>query len=169
MQRGSPSSSSPGTPSEPAYKRQRLSNGSSAASTPRSDAQRVAEALAAEERKRAEAIEREGADRGETKWYLSVQQSSRPAKSASALKFVSAGYSVLDAAEDVGPAESDEDEEGVNTRPLVQGRMNFGKFSRKPDVYGTIQSYVASALSTLTREADTTNPQPHIVLASTIR
>lgn len=91
----------------------------------------MAEALAAEERKRTEAVEREGADRGETKWYLSVQQPPRPAHSA--LRIVEAGYSVLDA--NVEDVMSDDNEEAGETTPrLVAGRKNFGKFNRKTEV-----------------------------------
>lgn len=134
MQRSGPSpSSSPSTPNEPSSKRQRTSNGSynsTPSSTPRADAQRLEEALASEDRKRKEAVEREGAGRGETKWYLSFQE--RPvAQQETPLRIVSAGYSALDAA---GRERSSEDEEQDNARPQMQGRRSFGKFNTKIEV-----------------------------------
>ena len=133
MQRASNSpSSAPSTPSEPPSKKQRLSNGSqlspynsSAASTPKSDAQTVEDALASEERKRSEAIEREAADRGESKWYLSYKEPQAPAVE-SPLRIVSAGYSALDAS---GNNRSSE-EENEGSKPPVVGRRSFGNFNR---------------------------------------
>ncbi|KAK5119843.1 hypothetical protein LTR85_007169 [Meristemomyces frigidus] len=129
MQRASASpSSSPNTPAEPPSKKQRLSNGShnsTPSSTPRSDARAVAEALAAEEQKRTEAIERQAAERGESKWYLSFKEPQASAAD-SPLRVVSAGYSLLDAAS-TSNARSDEEE----TRPKpIAGRRSFGKFNK---------------------------------------
>src|ERR1700761_3958345 len=112
MQRAAASpSSSPSTPPEPQSKRQRLSNGSyntTPSSAPRTDAQAVEEALAEEERKRTAALEREAADRGESKWYLSFKEAPKQ-ETLSPLRIVSAGYSTLDAAAWRGSS-SDDDE-----------------------------------------------------------
>ncbi|KAK5133897.1 hypothetical protein LTR08_007126 [Meristemomyces frigidus] len=130
MQRAAASPSSPSTPAEPLSKKQRLSSGSynsASPSTPKSDAQAVEEALAAEEEKRTRALEREAAGRGESKWYLSIKE--QPLEAHSPLQFVSAGYSMLDAASSV--KERSPEEDGTEAaRPTVAGRRSFGKFNR---------------------------------------
>nr|OQO28716.1 hypothetical protein B0A51_02959 [Rachicladosporium sp. CCFEE 5018] len=132
MQRANASPpSTPGTPDEPSAKRQRLSNGSantSPASTPTHQDRAVQAAQAREEQIRQAVLEREGTAKGDTRWYLSVQQSATPAVD-SPLRIVSAGYSALDA----GSARKAEDEaEDTAAQPkIVTGRMNFG-FTRKP-------------------------------------
>ncbi|KAK5683286.1 hypothetical protein LTS10_004817 [Elasticomyces elasticus] len=131
MQRAAATPSSPSSPAEPPSKKQRLSNGSrnsGSPSTPRTDAHAVQEALAAEERLRSEALDREAADRGETKWYLSVQQPDTPAQE-SPLRIVSAGYSMLDAAATAKEQHS-EDGEVEQTRPSIAGRRSFGRFNK---------------------------------------
>ncbi|KAK1067529.1 hypothetical protein LTR74_006390 [Friedmanniomyces endolithicus] len=143
MQRASASpSSAPSTPSEPASKKQRMSNGSynrPSPSTPRTDAQVVQEALASAERKRSEALDREAADRGETKWYLSVKQPQTPAQE-SPLQIMSAGYSMLDSTGIARERSSDEEEIEL-PRPDFTGRRSFGDFGkvvkRKRDADGT--------------------------------
>ena len=138
MRRGAPSpTSSPSTPSEPPSKKQRLSNGSFAStpsSTPRSDAQAIEEALAAEEQRRTEAVEREAADRGETKWYLSFKEPQAPAQE-SPLRIVSAGYSTLDAAVHSTDRSSEEDVD-LDVPQQVKGRRSFGRFNRSLEVRG---------------------------------
>jgi hypothetical protein len=136
MQRGAASpSSSLNTPPEPPSKKQRLSNGSYAftpSSTPRSDAQAVEEALAAEEQRRTEALEREAADRGETKWYLSFAEPHKAAQE-SPLRIVSAGFSTLDSTRPVADR-SLEDEADDGRNPPANGRRSFGKFNRSLEV-----------------------------------
>ncbi|KAK4542265.1 hypothetical protein LTR36_006918 [Oleoguttula mirabilis] len=132
MQRASASpSSSPSTPTEPPSKKQRLSTGSynsTPSSAPRSDSQAVQEALAAEEQKRTAALERQAADRGESKWYLSFKEPQTSA-TESPLLVVSAGYSMLDAASTA--KERSSEEEGTEaTRPSIAGRRSFGKFNK---------------------------------------
>ena len=138
MRRGAASpDSSPSTPDERPSKKQRLSNGSYAStpsSTPRSDAQAVEEALAAEEQKRTEALEREAADRGETKWYLSFKEQQAP-MAESPLRIVSAGYSTLDAATHPKDRSSEEDAD-LDVPQQVKGRWSFGKFNRSLEVRG---------------------------------
>ena len=135
MQRSAASpASSPNTPPEPPSKRQRMSNGShvsTPSSTPRSDAQTVEEALAAEEQRRTEALEREAADRGETKWYLSFKEPENTVQE-SPLRIVSAGFSMLDAAR---PAVDGFSEEEVDVNvSTAKGRRSFGKFNRSLEV-----------------------------------
>lgn len=118
MQRAAASQSSPqGSPSTPAgppAKRQRTSAASSPA-TP-SDLEAVNAAVAAEELKRNQAIERAAAEAGETRWVLSFSEPEKEARQRNALRVVSAGYADLDNEDD-----SDEDEVPQT------GRMSFGK------------------------------------------
>jgi hypothetical protein len=136
MQRAAASpGSSPSTPPEPSGKRQRLSNGSyqsTPASTPRSDSQLVEDALASEERKRVEALEKEAANRGETKWYLSIKEPA-PQAAKSPLRVVSAGYSTLDA-DSKQQRSADEEEDDTDSRSQIHGRRSFGNFNRKIEV-----------------------------------
>ncbi|KAK3714799.1 hypothetical protein LTR37_007534 [Vermiconidia calcicola] len=133
MQRGAASpSSAPSTPPEPPSKKQRLSNGSyqsTPASTPRTDAQVFEEAQAAEDTKRAAALEREAAARGDSKWYLSFKESVPTQSAQFPLQIVSVGYSTLDAsgAGKQGSSEGEDD----RAAPQMQGRRSFGKFNRK--------------------------------------
>lgn len=153
MQRTAPSpASSPRTPQEPASKRQRMSNGShmsTPASTPNSEAQRLEDALASEECKRVEAIEREGAGRGETKWHLSFQKPP-VAQSESPLRIVSAGYSALDV---VGKARSSEDDDEEAVKPQIQGRRSFGNYKSKA-VVRSPQALTRSRLLVSTETAE---------------
>lgn len=131
MQR-SAASTPPASPMEPAAKKQRLSSGSfntSPAPSPRSENEAVEQAVAAQERKRAEAVAREGEMKGETKWYLSVQTPQKPAVE-SPLRIVSAGYSALDATDRKAEPDSDDDDEESSPRPSMPGRISFGKFGR---------------------------------------
>jgi hypothetical protein len=135
MQRSAASpASSPSTPSEPPSKRQRLSNGSHVSilsSTPQSDVQAVEEALAAEEQRRTEALEREAADRGETKWYFSFKEQQTTVQE-SPLRIVSAGFSMLDATRPTVDGFSEEDVDvDIST---AKGRRSFGKFNRSLEV-----------------------------------
>lgn len=142
MQRDSTSSPSPAstpTSSRP-NKRPRLSTNdspssfksspaSSHPSTPagreRAEADLVNDHLASEERKRSEAVEREGWARGETKWYLSVRE---PKVERTALRVVEVGYSMLDAGE--GQVSEDESGEESAEGGQVHGRRTFGNFKR---------------------------------------
>lgn len=130
MQRAA-AASPPTTPSGPPSKRQRLSTGSSPA-TPSADAQAIHEALAAEEQKRQEAVDRQAANAGETKWVLSYQDQ-KPKYDKPPMRIVSAGYSSIDAAGPARQAAGDEEEEGV-AGSNYQGRKSFGRFNRTVEV-----------------------------------
>lgn len=122
MQRAGGSPTTPSTPNERPTKKQRLSNGS-ALSTP---------STPVEDQKRAGEVEREGYNKGETKWYLSFQ--APPAtKTESPLRIVSAGYSALDSGRRAQETDSDEEEgeDDQPTRPTLAGRRSFGKFNKK--------------------------------------
>ena len=85
-----------------------------------------------EEKKRMEASEREAAAKGETKWYLSVQNAPKPVEQ-SPLRIVSAGYGALDSGK---IARDDDSEDDVAAPANAPGRMNFGNFNRKQPVSG---------------------------------
>lgn len=110
----------PSTPTGPPTKRQRTSAASSPA-TP-SDLEAVHAAIAAEELKRTQAIERAAAEAGETRWVLSFREPEKEARQHNALRVVSAGYADLDNEDE----DDDEDE-----APQV-GRMTFGKKPAPP-------------------------------------
>jgi len=138
MQRAA-ATSSPSTPSTPSLpihrqKRQRLSNGGEAFSSPvtPSDQELIQAALAGEEQKRAQAIERQAADAGETRWMLSIVE--EPSRVRPGLNVVNAGFGQIDVThtnhnEDDDDEEEDDDDEGHT--PLA-GRRIFGKF-KDPD------------------------------------
>lgn len=84
-----------------------------------------------EEKKRMEASEREAAAKGETKWYLSVQQAPKPTEQ-SPLRIISTGYGALDSGNGAQYSDSEEDDEPEVTS--APGRMNFGNFNRKQPV-----------------------------------
>jgi hypothetical protein len=129
MQRGAPSP--PSTPSEPPAKKQRMSNGgftSSPAPSPRTDNEIMEQAAAAQELKRAAAIEQEGASKGETKWYLSFKTPQTPS-AESPLRIISAGYSALDSV-DRKAAQTSDSEDDESAKRNMPGRKSFGKFGR---------------------------------------
>ncbi|KAF2448557.1 hypothetical protein P171DRAFT_428611 [Karstenula rhodostoma CBS 690.94] len=107
----------------------RMSNGGSAASTPGapSDREIVQSALAAEEKKREEALARAYAHTGETKWVLNYKDP-HAGKRPPMMQVRQAGFAVID-------ADGDSDEEEEN-KPI---RMKFGgglkkKKAVKPDI-----------------------------------
>ncbi|KAL0259127.1 hypothetical protein SLS55_006632 [Diplodia seriata] len=106
---------SPSTPNGPPSKRQRTSAASSPA-TP-SDLEAVNAAIAAEELKRTQAIDRAAAEAGETRWVLSFREPEKEARQRNPLRVVSAGYAALD---------NDDDSDEEDDTPQV-GRMSFGK------------------------------------------
>ena len=131
MQRAAASSpiSSSQTPDQPLAKRQKFSNAPSPA-TPSAGLQAIQAALAAEEAKRSEAIERQAAEAGETKWVLSFrdEEGATNGHAAGNLRVVTNGYADIDRA--VETCRLDDE----SWRPLVVGRRSFGKFNRALEV-----------------------------------
>lgn len=78
-----------------------------------------------------EASEREAAAKGETKWYLSVQNAPKPTEETP-LRIISAGYGALDSGR--GMDDDDESEEEQSGATSAPGRMNFGNFNKKQPV-----------------------------------
>lgn len=131
MQRAAASSpiSSPQTPDLPSAKRQKHCNAPSPA-TPSADLQAIQAALAAEEAKRSEAIERQAAEAGETKWVLSFrdEEGAVDSHAAGTMRIVTNSYTDIDRATETYT----HDEEPY--KPLVVGRRSFGKFNRALEV-----------------------------------
>ena len=96
--------------SGPSFKRQRLSTGGFSPITPSTET--LETPLSAVDRRREEALERQAAAAGETKWYLDVPESEF-APSAQGLRVSYVGFADID-------ADTDE-EEGA-----VEGRLAFG-------------------------------------------
>ncbi|KAH7348996.1 hypothetical protein BKA66DRAFT_477064 [Pyrenochaeta sp. MPI-SDFR-AT-0127] len=117
MQRSAAKStaSSPSTPNGPPSKKARLSNGVSAPGTPGTpDHEILQTALAAEEKKRQEALDKAAMYTGETKWVLSFKDGSG-GRRQEPMQVRQAGFAEIDADED-----SDEEDEA---KPV---RMQFG-------------------------------------------
>lgn len=114
----------PLTPEGRPNKRPRYSNGlgDSSPSTPSADQRAINAFAAKEEEKRIQAIARQAAEAGETRWELSVRD--LPPK-AQELRIVSAGFAELDSA-NAGYESSDDEAIPTNKVP---GRMMFGKVS----------------------------------------
>ncbi|KAF2090757.1 hypothetical protein K490DRAFT_53713 [Saccharata proteae CBS 121410] len=119
MQRAA--ASSPATPSTshgPPSKRQRLSTGGEESPSVRNaDREAVQAALAEEEAKRTEALERQAAAAGETHWVLSFREPEKGLEQPSVMHVKTAGYAHLDR----HIADESEDE-----APEL-GRRTFGK------------------------------------------
>ncbi|KAI9822695.1 MAG: hypothetical protein M1827_000414 [Pycnora praestabilis] len=161
------------SPSTPSTKRRKLSDSyPSTSSTPISDLEAVQAALAAEEAKRQEAVERQAAEAGETRWVLSFQDrmgSGGGGGSGGPLKVVSAGFAGIDGVrKEMGDGmrrDHVQDDENPR-RPSDVGRRSFGKFNKvsnkhqKQDQDSTSPSdsddASASAVSDLNDEDDPT-------------
>jgi hypothetical protein len=115
--------SSPTTPNGPPSKKARLSNGHSAPGTPgTADHEILQSALAAEEKKRQEALDKAAQHAGETKWVLSYTDP-LAGKRQESLQVTQAGFAELD--------EDDSDDEEVEARPI---RKKFGGGLKKKEV-----------------------------------
>jgi hypothetical protein len=77
-------------------------------------------AIADEEAKRIEVVERLAAEKGDTRWVLSVR---RPVVKTDELKVQVAGWA------DIDEASGDSEEEEVEEEEAPSGRMRFGKVS----------------------------------------
>lgn len=111
---------SPSTPNGPPSKKVRLSNGGSAPGTP--DHEILQSAIAAEQKKQEEALNKAAQHSGETRWVLSFTDP-LDGKGQDSMNVRQAGFAELDA----GDA-SDEDEE---SKPI---RMQFGGGIEKKEV-----------------------------------
>jgi hypothetical protein len=138
MQRAAAASAPNSTASTPdgrPAKRQRLSKGSSAATpTPfsPSESEAILAALAEEERKRNEAIEKQAAAAGETKWMLNIVEPPHWKAANTGLQVEYVGWSAIDASDSEDNEPDSDEEEGVSRRTMVKGRMVFGKVGTIP-------------------------------------
>lgn len=124
MQRSAAKStaSSPSTPNGPPSKKSRLSNGGSAPNN--HDHEILQTALAAEEKKQQEALDKAAQYTGETKWVLSIKDPLEGKRSGS-MDVRQAGFAEID-------AENTSEEEEEEVRPT---RMKFGGgIKKKADV-----------------------------------
>lgn len=129
--------SSPSTPNGPPSKKARLSNGQSAPGTPGTpDHEILQSALAAEEKKRQEALEKAAQHAGETKWVLSFTDP-LAGKRQESLQVKHAGFAEIDAVD-----ESDEEEEEV--RPI---RKQFGGGVKRKEVRFGMQIWFVQLLT----------------------
>jgi hypothetical protein len=85
-------------------------------------------AMAEEERKRQVALDRQGAEKGETKWVLSVREQKKEAEGI--LRVTTAGLGEIDELGDDESEDDSEDETQGGKRELARGRIRFGKVSR---------------------------------------
>ena len=131
MQRAAASTPrSPQTPDSPSSKRQKLSNPSTSA-TASADLKAIQAALAAEEAKRSDALERQAAEVGDTKWVLSFMEDDAGrmhGRANGVAHVITTGYSDLDGS--IRPQNAD----GEPWRPQMVGRRSFGKFNRALEV-----------------------------------
>ncbi|KAI9803792.1 MAG: hypothetical protein M1825_001672 [Sarcosagium campestre] len=159
MQRAAASSSSaPADLKYPLSKRQRLSEGKNPPS-PGIDRIAVKAALDLEEQKRSEALERQAADAGETKWVLSFRDGSQAApdrtgiKSPTAFHVVKLGYAGVDDSSESIYSHQDQ----LDRREATNGRKSFGKFNKtleKDQTTDDTSSDDGSSSSALDSDAD---------------
>ncbi len=134
MQRAAASSPSsrPETPEEHPAKRQKLAD-HMPRSNSSSDLKAVQAALAADELKRQEALDRQAVEAGDTKWILNFTEAPNYT-SASELTIISAGYNAVDSRR-LPIADSDEvQQENYFSSLPVTGRKTFGNFSTIKEV-----------------------------------
>ncbi|KAL9099134.1 MAG: hypothetical protein Q9187_009543 [Circinaria calcarea] len=117
------------------HKRQKLSE-PSMPSTPNPDALAIQAALAAEEAKRTEALERQAVQGDETKWVLSLSASEggkvlEGGGGGGEIRTVTMGYEDIDTGMSTGAWRQGGEEGGEEPwRPVMIGRRSFGKFNR---------------------------------------
>ncbi|ORX97182.1 hypothetical protein BCR34DRAFT_607385 [Clohesyomyces aquaticus] len=124
MQRSAANSanSGPSMPNGPPNKRMRLSNGRSAPGTPSiADNEALQAALAIEEKKRQDALDKAAALSGETKWVLSFKDPQDGSRD-SGMKVTYAGFATIDA--------DDSDSDEGDHKPA---RMQFGGGVKKKE------------------------------------
>lgn len=119
---------------QPSSKRRKIAGSQSGSNN---DIQVIKAAVASEELKRAEAMERQAERAGETRWFLSFQDESQGAMEAGTsnskgLQVIQTGFASIDEmASGSGQEETKMDHPG---KPRGVGRMNFGNFSHASEV-----------------------------------
>lgn len=132
----SPTTANP--PDEPSPKRRKKDSDSP--SRPKvnvdelADQRAVQAAIAAEEAKRQAALERQGAEAGDTRWVLSFEDQKGSTKSPNlAIRVVQAGYAHLDVPGD-SSAQPVKENAPWEERPVMVGRRSYGKFNKVLEV-----------------------------------
>lgn len=129
-----PNPSTPTTPDEPSPKRRKKDSDSP--SRPMTnidelvDQRAVQAAIAAEEAKREAALERQGAEAGDTRWVLSFEdQMGAKTNPKLAIRVVQAGYANLDVPSSSN-SKSIEEDSSWEDNPIIVGRRSFGRFNK---------------------------------------
>ena len=100
----------------------------------------VDKAIAEEEAKRQAALEKQGAEAGDTRWVLSFEDQRAAAASQSlALRVISTGYASIDVT-DPQIYKAIDGEDSSEDTPAVVGRRSFGRFNKKLEV--SVQSTI---------------------------
>ena len=139
MQRAAASASStgPSTPAVSSPKRRKLDSSSKPA-TPTSDLQEIQIALAFEDAKRQEALERQGKDAGETRWALSFKPnnySEHGAVGKCAMQVSHISQDEIDYSQSGSHTEVKDDERTGSWRDTnTLGRRSFGQFNKALEV-----------------------------------
>ncbi|KAI9827722.1 MAG: hypothetical protein M1832_004211 [Thelocarpon impressellum] len=133
MQRAAASSptATPSTPEQSSPKRRKTS-GHSTPDAPASELQAIQAVLAEEEAKRLKAVERQGAEAGESRWVLSFKDSSLHGDGrgpSRRLQVVDAGYATIDEA----TRSSVQGDPDGNPRTANVGRRTFGRLQRSAE------------------------------------
>lgn len=120
---------------QPSSKRRKVAGLQSGSST---DLQMIRAAMASEELKRAEAMERQAERAGETRWFLSFQDESQgtlatgASTTAKGLQVIQTGFASID---EVPSRTGDKEVKADYPRQARGvGRMNFGNFSHASEV-----------------------------------
>ena len=138
LQASSPPSPLAAASEEPSPKRQKKNSDSQSRPSFNIDElankRAVDKAIAEEEAKRQAALEKQGAEAGDTRWVLSFEdQKAAAASQPLALRVVSAGYASIDVT--VSRAfESMDGEDFSEEKPIMVGRRSFGRFNKKLEV-----------------------------------
>ena len=134
MQRSAASSpaTKPDSANSPSSKRRRTGE-HSFVSEPNSDMEAIKTALAAEELKRMQALERQATEAGDTKWILDMKSASSHGHDDD-LNVVNAGYGTIDGPTLFVRIETNEHDKRFVQPPRSSGRKIFGNFGKAMEV-----------------------------------
>ncbi|KAL3417359.1 zinc knuckle [Phlyctema vagabunda] len=128
----SPTPNPPATPEEPSSKRRKVKDESPSKFSvdALADQRAIQAAIAEEEAKRQAALERQGAELGDTRWVLNFEDGRNSRlPPAAALRVIQAGFANLDNTLPIH-VKSAETEDVSEDKPVAVGRKSFGKFNR---------------------------------------
>ena len=139
MQRAAASApTTPTTADEPSPKRRKKDSDSPSKAKVNidelADQRAVQTAIAAEEAKRQAALERQGAELGDTRWVLSFEdQELATVAPKLAIRVVQAGYANIDILSSANSKSIEEDLQWEE-KPVMVGRRSFGRFNKVLEV-----------------------------------